>query len=273
MKAANVMQFRRKEVFYVTNGWAKGKVAIVTGAAGGIGRATALAFAREGAAVLVTDINTAGGQETVRLIREAGGTAEFLQVDVTKDDQVAAMVRRAVELWGGLDVAFNNAGIEGVLAPTHEYPEEAWERVIAINLTAVWRCMRHEIPEMLKRGGGAIVNTASILGLVGFANAPAYTASKHGVVGLTKAAAQEYAELGLRINAVCPGFIETPMVMERGVQLGKDKAAYAQVAGLHPMNRLGKPEEIAEAVLWLCSPKASFVTGYALAVDGGYVSK
>ncbi len=257
----------------MNNGWAKGKVAIVTGASAGIGRATALAFAREGASVLVADINVAGGEETVRLIREAGGTAEFMQVDVTNDEQVAAMVQKAVEFFGGVDYAFNNAGIEGALAPTHEYPEEAWRRVIDINLTGVWRCMKHQIPEMLKRGGGAIVNCASILGLVGFANAPAYTAAKHGVVGLTKAAAQEYAELGLRVNAVCPGFIETPMVMERGVQLGKDKAAYAQVAGLHPMNRLGKPEEIAEAVLWLCSPKASFVTGYALAVDGGYVSK
>jgi len=257
----------------MANGWAKGKVAIVTGAAAGIGRATALAFAQAGANVLVADVNTAGGEETVRLIREAGGTAEFIQVDVTKDEQVAAMVKRAVDLWGGLDYAFNNAGIEGALAPTHEYPEEAWQRVIDINLTGVWRCMRHEIPEMLKRGGGAIVNCASILGLVGFANAPAYTAAKHGVVGLTKAAAQEYAELGLRVNAICPGFIETPMVMERGVQLGKDKAAYAQVASLHPMNRLGKPEEIANAVLWLCSPEASFVTGYPLAVDGGYVSR
>lgn len=255
------------------NGWAKDKVALVTGGAAGIGRATALAFARAGAKVLVADINAEGGQETVRLIRDAGGEAEFMQVDVTRDDQVAAMVQRAVELFGGLDYAFNNAGIEGTLAATHEYPEDAWQRVIDINLTSVWRCMKHEIPVMLERGGGAIVNTASILGLVGFANAPAYTASKHGVVGLTKAAAQEYAEKGIRINAVCPGFIETPMVMERGVQLGKDKAAYEQVAGLHPVNRLGKPEEIANAVLWLCSPEASFVTGYPLAVDGGYVSR
>nr|BAP47478.1 short-chain alcohol dehydrogenase [uncultured organism] len=247
--------------------------AIVTGGAAGIGRATALAFARAGAKVLVADVNAAGGEETVRLIRESGGTAEFMRVDVTKDEQVAAMVKRAVDLWGGLDYAFNNAGIEGALAPTHEYPEEAWQRVIDINLTGVWRCMRYEIPEMLKRGGGAIVNCASILGLVGFANAPAYTAAKHGVVGLTKAAAQEYAQMGLRVNAICPGFIETPMVMERGVQLGKDKAAYAQVAALHPMNRLGKPEEIANAVLWLCSPEASFVTGYPLAVDGGYTAQ
>ncbi|MBO8140836.1 MAG: SDR family oxidoreductase [Firmicutes bacterium] len=253
--------------------WADGKVALVTGAATGIGRATALAFARAGAKVLVADVNEAAGQETVRLIRDTGGTAEFALADVSRTEDVAAMVRQAVEQFGGLDFAFNNAGIEGVLAPTGDYPEDVWNKVIAINLTGVWRCMRHEIPAMLGRGGGVIVNTASILGLVGFANAPAYTAAKHGVVGLTKAAAQEYATKGIRVNAVCPGFIETPMVMERGVQAGKDRAAYDQIASLHPMNRLGKPEEIAQAVLWLCSDAASFVTGHTLTVDGGYVSR
>lgn len=253
--------------------WATGKVALVTGGAAGIGRATALAFARAGAKVVVADIAEAGAQETAQMINDAGGEAAWIKADVTKDEDVKAMVQLAVDRFGGLDMAFNNAGIEGALAPTHEYPEDAWQRVIDINLTSVWRCMKHEIPVMLERGGGAIVNTASILGLVGFANAPAYTAAKHGVVGLTKAAAQEYATKGIRINAVCPGFIETPMVMERGVAAGKDPAVHQQLRELHPMNRLGKPEEIAEAVLWLCSDKASFVTGYPLTVDGGYVSR
>lgn len=222
---------------------------------------------------MVADIAEAGARETAQMIQDAGGEAAWIKADVTRDEDVKAMVQLAVDRFGGLDMAFNNAGIEGALAPTHEYPEEAWQRVIDINLTSVWRCMKHEIPVMLERGGGAIVNTASILGLVGYANAPAYTAAKHGVVGLTKAAAQEYATKGIRINAVCPGFIETPMVMERGVAASKNPEVYQQLKELHPMNRLGKPEEIAEAVLWLCSDKASFVTGYPLTVDGGYVSR
>lgn len=253
--------------------WAAGKVAIVTGAAAGIGRAAVLAFAKAGARVVAADVNEAGGEETVRLAGAAGGEARFVRTDVTRDEDVARMVQVARDAFGGLDYAFNNAGIEGQLAPTADYPEEAWLRVIDVNLTSVWRCMKHEIPAMLERGGGAIVNNASILGLVGFANAPAYTASKHGVVGLTKAAAQEYAPRGIRINAVCPGFIETPMVMERGVQAGVNRDVYDQLVGLHPLGRLGRPEEIAEAVVWLCSDGASFVTGFPLAVDGGYVSR
>lgn len=195
--------------------WAAGKVAVVTGAAAGIGRATVLAFAKAGARVVAADLNEAEGEETVRLAEAAGGEVRFVTTDVTRDEDVARMVQVAKDAFGGLDFAFNNAGIEGVLAPTADYPEDAWLKVLDVNLTSVWRCMKHEIPAMLERGGGAIVNNASILGLVGFANAPAYTASKHGVVGLTKAAAQEYAPRGIRINAVCPGFIETPMVMER----------------------------------------------------------
>lgn len=253
--------------------WAAGKVAIVTGAAAGIGRATVLAFVKAGARVVAADVNEAGGEETARLAAAAGGEVRFVRADVTKDEDVAKMVQLAKDAFGGLDYAFNNAGIEGVLAPTADYPEEAWQRVIDVNLTSVWRCMKHEIPAMLERGGGAIVNNASILGIVGFANAPAYTASKHGVVGLTKAAAQEYAQRGIRINAVCPGFIETPMVMERGVQAGVNREVHDQLASLHPLGRLGKPEEIAEAVLWLCSDRASFVTGFPLVVDGGYISR
>lgn len=253
--------------------WASGKTALVTGAAAGIGRATALAFARAGARVVAADVDEVGGEETARLIREAGGECQFVKADVTKDEDVAKMVQTAVQQFGGLDYAFNNAGIEGELASTADYPDAAWQKVIDVNLTGVWRCMKHEIPAMLQRGSGAIVNNASILGLVGFAGAPAYTAAKHGVVGLTKAAAQEYATQGIRINAVCPGFIETPMVMERGVRAATDTAMYQQLVSLHPMGRLGKPEEIAEAVLWLCSPQASFVTGYPLTVDGGFVSR
>lgn len=222
---------------------------------------------------MAADLNEAEGEETVRLAEAAGGEVRFVTTDVTRDEDVARMVQVAKDAFGGLDFAFNNAGIEGVLAPTADYPEDAWLKVLDVNLTSVWRCMKHEIPAMLERGGGAIVNNASILGLVGFANAPAYTASKHGVVGLTKAAAQEYAPRGIRINAVCPGFIETPMVMERGVQAGVNRDVYDQLVNLHPLGRLGRAEEIASAVVWLCSDRASFVTGYPLAVDGGYVSR
>jgi NAD(P)-dependent dehydrogenase (short-subunit alcohol dehydrogenase family) len=205
--------------------------------------------------------------------RAAGGDALFVRADVSNADEVRAMVTRAVEAYGGLDYAFNNAGIEGALAPTADYPDETWQRVLAVNVSGVFLCMKHEIPALRTRGGGAIVNNASILGLVGFATAPAYTAAKHGVLGLTKVTALEVAAEGIRVNAVCPGFIETPMVMERGVHLGSDRAACEQVAALHPMGRLGKAEEIAAAVLWLCSDGASFVTGEHLVVGGGYVTR
>lgn len=247
-----------------------GKVALVTGAGSGIGRATAIAFAREGARVIVSDVNDSGGGATVDAIRAAGGDARYVHADVSRDEDAEAIARAAVETFGGLDCAFNNAGIEGALAATGDYTPEQWRRVLDVNLTGVWQCMRHEIPRMLEHGGGAIVNNASILGIVGFANAPAYTASKHGMLGLTKSAALEYATRGIRVNAVCPGFIETPMVMERGVAAGKDPAMYERLAKLHPMNRLGKPDEIADAVIWLCSRESSFVTGQAIAVDGGY---
>lgn len=254
-----------------------GKVALVTGAASGIGRATAMAFARAGAQVVLADVQLERLEAVAREVAEGGravgGGAAFVRTDVSNADDVRAMVAFAVQKFGGLDYAFNNAGIEGVLAATADYPEDVWQRVIAVNLTGVFLCTKYEIPALLARGGGSIVNNSSILGLVGFASAPAYTAAKHGVLGLTKASAQEVATRGIRINAVCPGFIETPMVMERGVHAMGDRETYEKIAALHPMNRLGKSEEIAAAVLWLCSDGASFVTGEHLVVDGGYVAR
>ena len=251
----------------------EGRTALVTGGATGIGRATAQAFAARGANVVIGDVNVEGAEETAQLIADAGGQAFFHKTDVTDSQVVASLVNSAVERYGSLDFAFNNAGIEGDLAPVQEYSEEMWARVLNINLTSVFLCMKHEIPQMLRQGRGAIVNTASILGLVGFATTPAYTASKHGVIGLTKVAALECAQQGIRVNAVCPGWIETPMVMERGVRAGSDPEMYEQLEAAHPVGRLGRPEEIAEAAVWLCSDAASFVTGQAIPVEGGYTSR
>lgn len=247
-----------------------GKVALVTGAASGIGRVVALAFGKQGAKVVVSDIAREGGEETVRLVKEAGNEAIFVSTDVSQSKQVEALIAKAVETYGRLDVAVNNAGIEGGLTTTADWPEEVWNKVLSVNLTGPWLCMKFEIPQMLKQGGGAIANIASILGVVGFANTSAYTAAKHGVIGITQVAALEYATQGIRVNAICPGFIETPMVMQRGVAAGMNPQ---QIAALHPMQRLGKPGEIAEAATWLCSDAASFVTGAALVVDGGYTAQ
>lgn len=249
------------------------KVALVTGAASGIGRATALAFAREGTNVIVSDVAVQGGEETVRLIKEAGGEATFVTCDVSQSEEVKTLVTKAVDTYGRLDYDINIAGIEGTLATTADYPEDVWNKVIAINLTGPYLCMKYALPQMLKQGAGVIVNMASILGVVGFATAGAYTAAKHGLIGLTQVAALEYATQGIRVNAVCPGFIETPMVMERGLAAGSHSEVYQQIAILHPMKRLGKPEEIAAAVVWLCSEAASFVTGHTLIVDGGYTAQ
>ena len=251
-------------------GWVTGKVALVTGGGSGIGRASALAFAREGAKVVVADVAVEGGEETVRLIEQRGGEALFVKTEVSQAAAVEALITRAVQTYGRLDCAHNNAGIEGSAATTTEYAEEMWERVIAINLKGVWLCMKYEIPQMLKQGGGAIVNTASAAGLVGYPRGAAYVASKHGVVGLTKTAALEYAKAGVRVNAVCPGAIDTPM-MGRITSHRPHRAE--RMAAAEPVGRLGRPEEIAEAVVWLCSEAASFVTGQAMAVDGGITAQ
>ena len=246
-----------------------GKVAFVTGGSAGIGRATAVRLAEEGAAVVVVDRDEVRGSEVVAEIEKAGGRALFVAADVSDDEQVAAAVAAAVDELGGIDVAFNNAGIEGSPAPAHELEREAWDRMLAVNLTGVWLCMRHEIPEMLRRGGGSIINCASVAGLVGFTGIAHYTASKHGVVGLTKAAALDYAQQGIRVNAVCPGVIDTEMV-RRFVE-AQPEAEAGLLAG-EPVGRLGRPEEIADVVVWLASERASFVTGQAIAVDGGFTT-
>ncbi len=251
------------------------KVALVTGGASGIGRATALTLAREGAKLMVADMNEDGGQQTVHMITENGGEAAFFQVEVTQANEVEAMISKAVETYGRLDCAYNNAGISGAgiggdqRALTADYPDERWHRIIAINLTGVWLCMKYEIQQMLKQGGGAIVNTASVAGLIGLPYASAYVASKHGVVGLTKTAALEYAKQGIRVNCVCPGYIETPMTAA-GMS---DPDRLALMIASEPIGRMGKPEEIAETVAWLSSDAASFVTGHTMTVDGGYVAQ
>jgi len=247
----------------------KGKVALVTGASSGIGRATALAFAREGAYVVVGDVLTEGGAETVRMI-ENGRRGLFVRCDVSNEADVKNLLSKTIETFGRLDFAFNNAGIEGKQASTADCSVENWDRVIAINLKGVWLCMRNEIPQMVKQGSGAIVNCSSIAGLVGFQGIPAYVASKHGVVGLTQTAALEYAKTGVRVNAVCPGVIQTPMI-NRFVH-GEAQIRRQLVEG-EPVGRVGKPEEVSEAVLWLCSSSASFVTGQAVAIDGGWVAQ
>jgi len=247
-----------------------GRVALVTGAGSGIGRATAVAFSRQGARVVVSDRDAAGGEQTVASIRSAGGDALFVRADVAVPRDVEALVARTVHDYGRLDFAFNNAGIEGRQALTADTSEEDWDRVIAVNLKGVWLCMKHEIPRMLAGQGGVIVNCSSVAGLVGFAQLPAYVASKHGVVGLTKTAALEYARSGIRVNAVCPGAIQTPMI-DRVVAARPELAA--ALAAAEPVGRMGRPEEIAGAVVWLCSDEASFVTGQAWAVDGGWVAQ
>jgi len=240
-----------------------GKVALVTGASGGIGRATAIGFAQSGATVLVADVNEAGGNETVAMIKAAGGMAVFQRCNVADGNDVKAIVARAVAEFGRLDFAHNNAGINSVMA--NEYDDEIWARSIAINLTGVMLCMREEAEVMLKQGGGAIVNTASINGLIGNPTQPAYVAGKHGVVGLTRHAALKHARAGIRVNAVCPGVIETPMTDS----VAGNPEIRKIMENMTPMGRMGQPEEIASAVLWLCSDQASFVTGHAMVIDGG----
>jgi NAD(P)-dependent dehydrogenase (short-subunit alcohol dehydrogenase family) len=247
-----------------------GKVALVTGAASGIGRESALAFARAGAKVVVSDITVDAGEETVAMIKDMGGDAVFVKADVSKKPDVVALVAKTVEVYGRLDCAHNNAGIEGVPAPCVQCTDENWDKTIAINLSGVFYCCQAEIAQMLKQGGGAIVNTASVAGLVGFAGIPAYTASKHGVNGLTKQIALDYAKEGIRVNSVCPGIIHTPMIDRFS---GGDPAALEGFKASEPVGRLGKPSEVADAVVYLCTDEASFITGINMPVDGGYIAQ
>jgi NAD(P)-dependent dehydrogenase (short-subunit alcohol dehydrogenase family) len=267
----------------MTAGSFNGKVALITGASAGIGRASALAFARAGAKVVAADIENGGGEETVAQIKTAGGEATFVRTDVSRGEEVKELIKRTVGLYGRLDCAHNNAGTEGTRARVAALLEEDWARTIAINLTGVWLCMKFEIQQMAKQGGGAIVNTASIAGHVGFARHCAYAASKHGVVGLTKTAALEYIKLGIRVNAVSPGLIDTAMI-DRGIDRTKDssnelfqrvrrRVIRRALAMQQPSKRMGSPEEVAEAVLWLCSENASYVNGHTLVVDGGMIAE
>ena len=248
----------------------EGKVALVTGGGSGIGRATALAFARDGARVVIGNRNVQRGEETVSMIRAAGGTASFRRTDVLVTADIEALVKHAVSEYGGLDLAFNNAGIEGEPRPLAEQTEANYDAVMDINVKGVWLSMKYEIPRMLDQGGGAIVNCSSVAGVIGFPGIGIYSASKHAVIGLTKAAALEYSAQGIRVNAVNPAVIDTEMVdrLADGMNVKKD-----DLTTFHPIGRLGRVEEVAEAVLWLCSDKASFVTGHSLMVDGGFTAR
>jgi NAD(P)-dependent dehydrogenase (short-subunit alcohol dehydrogenase family) len=244
----------------------EGKVVLVTGGASGIGRASCLAFASEGAKVVVADMTVEGGEETASMVRQAGGEAIFVRADVSKASEVEILVTKTVEKYGRLDCAHNNAGISGPMARTADCKEEDWDNVIEVNLKGVWLCMRREIAEMLKQRLGLIVNTASTAGLRGSRFASPYAASSHGVVGLTRSAALEYAADGIRINAVCPGIVDTPMIRRH---IAGDAKREAQFEAASPIGRMGLPDEIAQAVVWLCSDAASYLTGHTLVVDGG----
>lgn len=246
-----------------------GKVAVVTGGGSGIGQAACYLYAREGAKVVVSDIDETGGNETCRAIQEMKGDAIFVRADVSNPSDCQAMVDSTLEKYGRLDIAFNNAGIGGEASRTADYSIEGWQKVIEINLSGVFYCMKYEIPALLKSGGGAIVNMASILGQVGFESSPAYVAAKHGVVGLTGTAAVEYSKQGIRINSVGPGFIRTPLISG----LEQNDEIRDHLISLHPIGRLGEAEEVAELVIWLSSEKASYVVGAYYPIDGGYLAR
>ncbi|MBV1931354.1 MAG: SDR family oxidoreductase [Porticoccaceae bacterium] len=252
------------------SGILEGKVGLITGGGSGIGRATSVIFGNEGAKVVVSDVNEEGGNKTVDMIKKAGGDAVFVRCDVSQSAEVEALIKASVTHYGQLDCAFNNAGISGKMANTVMCSEGNFDRNIAVNLKGVWLCMKYEIQQFLDQGtGGSIVSTASIAGLVAAAYAPAYGAAKHGVNGLTKSAAIEFAKKDIRVNSVCPGLIETPMVASAGT----DSKLIETMIAAEPVGRMGQPNEIGNAVAWLCSDKASFVTGHCMPVDGGYVAQ
>lgn len=255
-------------------GLVTGKVALVTGSAAGIGRATALQFAAEGAKVVVSDIAEGGGEETAAMIRKNGGEAAFIRADVAKAADVAALIAQTVTRFGRLDCACNNAGIEGTVAPFIDQTEENFDRIINVNLKGVFLCLKAEITQMLTQGGGSIVNLASIAGLIGFPGLSPYVASKHAVNGLTKNAALEYAKQGIRVNSVCPGGIDTRMLDSLADQAtGGKMTSREMMDNLHPMGRIGTPDEVAKLIVWLASDSASFVTGVNVPVDGGFVAQ
>jgi NAD(P)-dependent dehydrogenase (short-subunit alcohol dehydrogenase family) len=248
-------------------------VAIVTGGGSGIGRSAAHAFVDRGAAVIVADVDAEGGSAVVDEIEDNGGNATFVETDVSDADQVAEMVDTAVETYGRLDFALNNAGIRGERHPLTEYPNDAWQAVIDTNLTGVWNCVKHELGQIRAQGdGGAIVNTASVVGKSGLPNGSSYAAAKHGVIGVTKTAAMEVGNEDIRINAVCPGYIDTPMIRSHGDRVSTDEEALAEIKALHPQERLGRPDEVADAAVWLCSDEASYITGDTINVDGGFLA-
>ena len=246
------------------------KIALVTGASTGIGRATAVLFAEEGAHVVIGDVNDPGGEETLAMIRETGQDGVFVHTDVSRVSDVQRLINKTIESFGRLDCAFNNAGILGARANTAEYDEDNWDKIMDINLKGIFLCMKYEIPQMLTGGSGSIVNTSSLFGLIGTEGCSAYVASKHGVAGLTKTAALEYAQQGIRVNAVCPGTTRTPMYDS---VVDGDPNVEAEFVALEPTGRLADPQEIAEAVLWLSCDAASFVTGHTLSVDGGRTAR